>query len=105
MTNDEILEHIDRLGGGSVWEDGINTVGLHDVAVSDEEARPLCQLVGVVQIALDVSRLSYATAMSIASIPRLKSFVMFKVVFSEAQIANIRSANPALDVLVDPPSG
>ena len=52
-NNDAILDWVEKVGGGYVWEAEIFAINLLDVALTDKEARNLCKLSGIQQIALN----------------------------------------------------
>lgn len=75
-TNQRILDSVEALGGGYVWDTEVFAVTLMDVAVDDDKAIALCGLRGVQQIALDASRLSVATITALAGIQGLQSLAL-----------------------------
>ena len=76
QVNQGILDGVEALGGGYVWDAGVFAVTLMDAAVDDDAVVPLCGLRGVHQIALDASRLSVATIAALAGITGLQSLVL-----------------------------
>lgn len=95
-TNEAILQRIEALGGGSVWEPEMLIVSLIDAAVSDDEAAVLLGLTGVQQIALDASRLSFAVLCSIARIAWLQSLVLSRANLSDGQQHEVAQLVPEL---------
>ncbi len=76
--NQAILDWVDSIGGGSVWEPEVFAVTLFDVDVDDEQALRLCGLTGVEQIAINAEGLSPVTLQALARIDGLKSLVLNK---------------------------
>jgi hypothetical protein len=74
--NMSILGAAEEKGGGYVWDAEVFAVMLFNVPVRDEDALPLCKLVGVQQIAIEASGLSFQTLVSLARIPGLQSLVL-----------------------------
>jgi hypothetical protein len=101
QTNERILAQVEDYGGGYVWESEIFAVTLIDVALQDDEAASLCGLTGVEQIALNASRLAFATIQSIASIPGLQSLVLSGVTLTVEQQALLESLGPKVKVVSD----
>lgn len=98
-TNEWVLAHVERLGGGYVWDAEIFTVSLIDVAASDEEARKLCALTGVQQLALNGAQLSLATLKAVASIPGLNSLVLVSPSLEPAELATLMAIGPRITVI------
>lgn len=96
--NERVLASVERLGGGYVWDAEVFVVTLMDVAVGDDEAAILCSLVGVEQIALDASCLSYAVLERTAKIPGLRSLILSAPAVSVAEVKALRKFVP--EVLV-----
>jgi hypothetical protein len=99
--NEEILAHVEQLGGGSVWEAECFTVGLHDVAVTDEQIAPLASLVGVEQIALNASQLSVAAIERIARVEGLQSLVLIGSKLSKADVRRLSGYGPEIELVAD----
>lgn len=97
--NEAILARVEELGGGSVWDAEIFTVTLMDVAVTDSEAMPLTDLVGVQQIALDCSRMCIGTLQKIAAIPGLQSLVLCNPVFDAEGLQMLQEIGPEVQVV------
>jgi hypothetical protein len=84
--NQAILDWIDSIGGGSVWEPEVFAVTLIDVDVDDEQALQLCGLSGVEQIAINAKGLSAATLQALARIDGLKSLVLKNPSITDANL-------------------
>jgi hypothetical protein len=97
QDNERILALVESYGGGYVWEPEFFGVILIDVGIADAEAAKLCGLTGVQQIAIDASRLSFATLQKIASIPRLKSLVLKGITLSRKQRALLAGCGPKVE--------
>ncbi len=83
QTNVSILDTVEALGGGYAWDAEIFAVILMEVSVEDDDARMLCGLTGVQQIALDASRLSMTALAALAGIPGLQSLVLSRRTLTE----------------------
>ncbi len=97
--NEQLLAEVEKLGGGYVWDAEVFAVTLMDVAVADIEARALAGLVGVLQIALDCSRVSIRTLREIAAIPGLQSLVLRNPACRPEELDSLRSVGPDVDVV------
>ncbi|MBR7745861.1 hypothetical protein [Undibacterium baiyunense] len=75
-NNERLLAKIEDLGGGYCWDAENFAVTLMNVTVEDADAAILCELVGVQQIALDASLLSFLALERIAQIPGLQSLIL-----------------------------
>ncbi|OOG45949.1 hypothetical protein [Rhodanobacter sp. C01] len=93
-NNEEILSHVEALGGGYVWEPEIFAVTLMKVPVTDTQVAGLQDLRGVQQIALNASNLSFAAVEAIARIPALASLVLSGSTFSTEQVAKLQLICP-----------
>jgi len=100
-NNERILAEVEALGGGYVWESEIFAIVLMDIAIADQEAASLCGLIGVEQIALNGSRLAFATLQSIASIPGLQSLVLSGVNLSDDQHSLLKHCGPEIELIGD----
>jgi hypothetical protein len=85
-SNELLLAQVEGLGGGYCWDAEIFAVTLMDVSVSDQDAKILCGLVGVQQVALNASQLSFSALDEIARIPGLQSLVLNVPAISEQEI-------------------
>jgi len=97
-NNELLLARVEDLGGGYCWDAEIFAVTLMDVAVLDQDAKILCGLVGVQQVALNASLLSFSVLEEIAQIPGLQSLVLNVPAISEPEIDSLRRFVP--EVLV-----
>jgi hypothetical protein len=93
-NNEEILSHVEALGGGYVWEPETFAVTLMKVPVTDTQVVSLQDLRGVQQIALNASNLSFATLEAIARIPALASLVLSGSTLSAEQVAKLQLICP-----------
>jgi hypothetical protein len=100
-TNEAILELVDRLGGGYVWEDDIFAVTLEHVPVSELDARRLCNLVGVKQIAINARCLDFPTIEKLSIIHGLESLVLFECSLSDEQVHHLRRVNPRVEIVLE----
>jgi hypothetical protein len=94
--NERILAEVEAAGGGYVWEAEIFAVTLMDVVPNDELAKSLCALVGVEQIAINSSRLTFDTVRDLARIPNLDSLVLNHAALTNGEAALLRSLVPEL---------
>ena len=85
-ANEAILDHVEAIGGGCVWESEIFAVTLMDVPATDSEVAVLAGLRGVQQIALNASKLSFPIIEAIARIPGLESLVLSEASLSAQQL-------------------
>lgn len=97
--NEAILEWVDEVGGGSVWEPEIFAVTLIDVPLTDDDVLKLCGLSGVTQIAINSEGLSYITIKALASIPGLRSLVLNRPSVSESEVVDLRKVGPEIEVI------
>lgn len=98
-NNEMILARVEELGGGYLWDAEIFAVMLMGVAVDDADARQLVGLVGVQQIAMEGSRVSFETLKEIVSITGLESLVLCKPVLSDAALASLQAVGPTVEVV------
>jgi len=101
LKNEAILDRVDALGGGSVWEPEIFAVTLYDVPISDADIAPLTGLRGVQQIALNAKNLSFSAVEAVACIPDLESLVLLQPSFSREQLSALRAIGPDIEVVTD----
>lgn len=94
--NQGLLDHVEALGGGYVWDAEVFSVTLMDVPLEDDKAIALCGLRGVQQIALDASRLSVATLAALAGIQGLQSLVLAKRTFTDNQRTELGRFGPEI---------
>ena len=92
QTNVSILDSVEALGGGAVWDAEIFTVTLMEVSVEDDDAGMLCGLTGVQQIALDASQLSMTALAALAGIPGLQSLVLSRRTLTEDERRELERA-------------
>ncbi|MDT4329302.1 hypothetical protein ACQE3E_07205 [Methylomonas sp. MED-D] len=97
-NNERLLARVEGLGGGYCWDAEIFAVTLIDVAVADTDAAILCGLVGVQQVALNASLLSFPVLERIAQIPGLQSLVLNVPAVSESELDALKRFVP--EVLV-----
>jgi hypothetical protein len=93
-NNERLLAKIEGLGGGYCWDAENFAVTLMDVAVEDSDAAILCELVGVQQIALNASLLSFLALERIAQIPGLQSLVLNVSTVSESELDTLKRFVP-----------
>lgn len=97
--NEAVLARVEELGGGYVWDAEVFAVTLMGVAVADVDARPLADLVGVQQIALDGSRVSLGTLQKIAMIPGLRSLVLCNPTLDAQGLRSLQGLGPEVQVV------
>jgi len=95
--NETILAAVEDKGGGYVWDAEVFAVTLMDVQVNDVDAQPLCKLVGVQQIAIEASRLSFPTLQSLARIPGLESLVLNHSSLTPQQVEALVAIGPEIE--------
>lgn len=98
-SNQEILDHVEALNGGYVWEREIFAVTLLDASINDGDAAVLQNLRGVQQIALDATHLSASALEGIARIPELESLVIFGSRLSDQQISALKRIGPEIELI------
>lgn len=96
--NELVLSRVEELGGSYVWEPEVFAVSLLDVAVGDANAKPLAELVGVGQIAIDATDIELGTLIEIAAVPGLTSLVIKDGSVAEEGLSKLEAMYPALDV-------
>ncbi|MEO0577353.1 MAG: hypothetical protein AAFZ58_01575, partial [Pseudomonadota bacterium] len=96
--NELVLSRVEELGGSYVWEPEVFAVSLLDVAVGDANAKPLEELVGVGQIAIDATDIELGTLIEIAAVPGLTSLVIKDGSVAEEGLSKLEAMYPALDV-------
>jgi hypothetical protein len=94
--NERILAAVEAAGGGYVWDAEIFVVTLMDVVPDDGLAKSLCTLVGVQQIAINSSRLSFETVKSLTQVPNLNSLVLNHSELTNDEAAQLGSLAPEL---------
>ena len=99
--NERILDRVEELGGGFVWDAEVFAVNLAEVAITDAQARALVELVGVDQVAIDCSRTSITTLQEIAAIPGLQSLVLCNPALARGELELLRVIGPRVDVVYD----
>lgn len=97
--NERILAQVETLGGGYVWDAEVFTVTLMNVAINDAEATALMSLVGIEQIAMDCSKVSFATLRAIAGIPGLRSLVLCNPALEETELKELAAIGAKVLVL------
>ena len=100
-TNENILSHVEAIGGGYVWEAECLAVSLIDVPLSDSDVTRLRDLRGVEQIALNAAHLSFEALESVARTPDLQSLVLGKANLSDGQLAELRQLCPEIVLVSD----
>ena len=100
-ANETILAHIEAIGGGYVWESEIFAVTLIDIPVTDHEVAALVGLRGVQQVALNASKLSFATIEAIARIPGMESLVLSGASLSNQQLQALQGIGPEIVLVAD----
>jgi hypothetical protein len=96
QSNQSILDGVEAVGGGYVWDAEIFVVTLMDVSAEDDEVIPLCGLRGVQQIALDASRLSMTTIAALAGIAGLQTLVLARRALTEGQRSELGQFGPEI---------
>ena len=90
--NEPILDWVEERGGGYVWDAEVFAVNLLDVLFSDEDAERLSQLVGVQQIAVDASRMSFDGLRTLAGISGISSLVIRAGNLTEEHVDQLRTS-------------
>jgi len=96
QVNQSILDRVEALGGGYVRDAEVFAVNLMGVALDDDEARPLCGLLSIQQIALDASQLSYGTINALPRIGGLQSLVLGRRALSDSQRSELGRLGPSV---------
>jgi hypothetical protein len=96
--NDAILDELEALGGGYVWEPEIFAVTLVDVDVTDTVVKLVSRLVGVEQVVVNAAGLSPATLKAVASIPGLHSLLLTNCSLSPAELDALRALGPEVEL-------
>jgi hypothetical protein len=99
QDNKLILDRVEILGGGYVWDADIFSVNLFEVPVTDSDVAPLLELRGVQQIALNAANLTFQTIHSIALIPGLVSLVLCQDSLMPDQIFILESVGPDIELV------
>lgn len=95
--NDEmnqILDWVDSVGGGSVWEDGINAVIISDRKISRSEMCRLMKLKGMKQLALIGERQDLDTLKLAACLNNLRSLVISRKFYSAIELNDLADSLP-----------
>jgi len=95
------LTKVEDLGGGYCRDAEIFAVTLMNVAVEDQATEILCGLVGVHQVALNASSLSYSSLEQIAKISGLQSLVLNVPSISEHESEALRRFVPEVVVVAE----
>jgi hypothetical protein len=96
--NQEILDWIESLGGGYVWEDEIFTIILEGCILTPDEARTIAGLAGVQQIAILGAKTEMSALLPIVRVESLQSLVLSKSLYSEEEIGNLKATRPDLEI-------
>lgn len=97
--NESTLAHIESLGGGYVWDADVFVVTLLDITVSVDAVDSLCKLQGMQQLALNVELLSFKEIVRMAKIPKLESLVLANHNLSLAQVEDLKSYGPNIELI------
>jgi hypothetical protein len=97
-SNQAILDRVEALGGGYVWEPEVFAVILGK-ARTDEEVAVLQGLAGVQQIALNATSLSFPTLEAVARIPGLESLVLGGARLTDRQLAALQGIGPEIELV------
>lgn len=98
-NNEAILAWVEGQGGAYVWEPETFAVTLLGIDISDADSTRLSGLVGVDQIAVDATRLSYGAIERLASIPGLESLVLGNSSLSGEQVEALESRGPKVQLI------
>lgn len=101
--NEEILQHVESIGGGYVWDAEVFAINLFDASPTDTELAPLSQLNGVQQIALNASRASFNCLSQIAQIPQLQSLVLCGYSLTSSEMDQLSKYGPEVEYVDDLP--
>lgn len=91
-----ILDWVDSVGGGSVWEDGINAVIISDREISADEMRQLMRLEGMRQLALIGARHPTETLKQASGLGSLQSLVISRKFYSTEEIDDLAKSLPSM---------
>lgn len=89
-VNQEILDKVEELGGGYVWDAEVFAIVLLDCELDDADASILLGLQGIQQIAINAKRLSAEMIKKLARISGIESLVLGNYVLSDFLIEEIR---------------
>lgn len=92
--NEGILARIESIGGGYVWDAEVFAVILMEIQPTDSDIADLSKLVGVQQIALNATHLSFPAILSVAQTAGLQSLVLSNSSLSQAQLLDIQALVP-----------
>jgi hypothetical protein len=95
-NNERILAEVEAAGGGCVWDAEVFAITLMDVVPNDELAGSLCALVGIQQIAINASRLTFDTLRRLSQIQGLDSLVLNHAVLTNDETTLLASSVPEL---------
>ena len=90
IGNQKILDRVEELGGGYVWDAEVFAIILLDCELDDKDASVLLGLQGIQQIAINAGRLSAETIRKLAGISGIESLVLGNYVLSGSFIEEIR---------------
>ncbi|MEM6989527.1 MAG: hypothetical protein AAF721_03490 [Myxococcota bacterium] len=99
--NDVLLDWVEEIGGGYVWEDDVKAVTLMETAIDAAQARKLGRLRGVGQLALDAERLSVDALRGLAAIEGLASLVLRNAALSSDEVAGLAALGPEVEVVAE----
>ena len=99
--NVNILAAVEEKGGGYVWDAEVFAVTFFNVPVSDEDALALCKLVGVQQIAIEASGLSFQTLNHLARIPGLQSLVLNHASLTSQELNTLGAIGPEVVLVTE----
>jgi hypothetical protein len=90
-NNQQILDWIESLGGGYVWEEEIFSIILNGYALSAEEAQKLSELMSVKQIALLEAKTEVRCLCPLTNNKSLRSLVLSRSLYSQEEERQLRS--------------
>ena len=98
-SNEAILDWVESIGGGYVWEPETFTVTLLGVPLSDTECSKLFKLNGVEQLALEAEHLSFDVLQHLCKISNLRSLVLRNCSLSKQELGTLRATGAFVELV------
>ena len=99
IPDERILDWIEEIGGGYVWDTDVAAINLLEVDVSDDDATRLRELNGVQQLAINARSLSRAVIRSLAEISGLSSLVLSNAVLEPEFLLELEATGPQIELV------
>ncbi|MDF1739172.1 MAG: hypothetical protein P1U86_08430 [Verrucomicrobiales bacterium] len=99
MPDERILNWIEEIGGGYVWDADVAAINLLEVDLCDDDATRLRELDGIQQVAINAHGLSSSVIRSLAEIPGLSSLVLSNAVLEPEFLLELEAIGPRIELI------